>query len=285
KHAILAAEDSRFYEHGGVDPVGVVRALMANLSAGTITQGSSTLTMQLAREFFLSPERTYARKITEALLALRIEDTLTKDEILELYINQIFLGKRAYGFAAAARTYFDKPLSEINAAEAAMLAGLPKAPSRFNPFANRERATERQRYILRRMRENNFLTEEQYRTALETPLKYATPRNGFDDESEIAPYVAELASRPRPSPRRTPTRPGSGPTPRSTRATRKPRATPCARPSSTTRPGTATGCPRHTSSCRRTRRPPGRRSSWRSRRPASSTSSSRRWSPPCRTIR
>src|SRR5690606_29312845 len=123
----------------------------------------------------------------------RIEDTLTKDEILELYINQIFLGKRAYGFAAAARTYFDKPLSEINAAEAAMLAGLPKAPSRFNPFANRERATERQRYILRRMRENNFLTEEQYRTALETPLKYATPRNGFDDESEIAPYVAELA--------------------------------------------------------------------------------------------
>src|SRR5690554_235615 len=193
KHAILAAEDARFYEHGGVDPVGVARAFIANLSAGTITQGSSTLTMQLAREFFLSPERTYARKITEALLALRIEDTLTKDEILELYINQIFLGKRAYGFAAAARTYFDKPLSEINAAEAAMLAGLPKAPSRFNPFANRERATERQRYILRRMRENNFLTEEQYRTALETPLKYATPRNGFDDESEIAPYVAELA--------------------------------------------------------------------------------------------
>ena len=196
KHAILAAEDSRFYEHGGVDPVGVVRALMANLSAGTITQGSSTLTMQLAREFFLSPERTYARKITEALLALRIEDTLTKDEILELYINQIFLGKRAYGFAAAARTYFDKPLSEINAAEAAMLAGLPKAPSRYNPFANRQRATERQRYILRRMRENNFLTEEQYRTALETPLKYATARNGGNgngDDSELAPYVAELA--------------------------------------------------------------------------------------------
>jgi penicillin-binding protein 1A len=193
KHAILAAEDARFYEHGGVDPVGVARALIANLSAGGITQGSSTLTMQLAREFFLSPERTYTRKITEALLALRIEDTLTKDEILELYINQIFLGKRAYGFAAAARTYFDKSLSEINAAEAAMLAGLPKAPSRYNPFANRERATERQRYILRRMRENNFLTEEQYRTALETPLKYASPRNGFDDESEIAPYVAELA--------------------------------------------------------------------------------------------
>ncbi len=149
--------------------------------------------MQLAREFFLSPERTYARKVTEALLALRIEDTLTKDEILELYLNQIFLGKRAYGFAAAARTYFDKPLAELNAAEAAMLAGLPKAPSRYNPFANRERATERQRYILRRMRENNFLTEEQYRIALDTPLKYATPRSGLEDEEDLAPYVAELA--------------------------------------------------------------------------------------------
>src|SRR5690606_25176468 len=147
----------------------------------------------LAREFFLSPERTYTRKVTEALLALRIEDTLTKNEILELYLNQIFLGKRAYGFAAAARTYFDKPLAELNAAEAAMLAGLPKAPSRYNPFANRERATERQRYILRRMRENNFLTEEQYRVALDTPLKYATPRSGLDDEDELAPYVAELA--------------------------------------------------------------------------------------------
>ncbi len=194
KNAVLAAEDARFFEHGGVDPVGVVRALLANLSAGGITQGSSTLTMQLAREFFLSPQRTYTRKITEALLALRIEDTLTKNEILELYLNQIFLGKRAYGFAAAARTYFDKTLDELNPAEAAMLAGLPKAPSRYNPFVNAQRATERQRYILRRMRENNFLSEEQYRIALDTPLKYATRRSGpDDDDDELAPYVAELA--------------------------------------------------------------------------------------------
>src|SRR5690606_27251402 len=195
KNAVLAAEDARFFEHGGVDPVGVLRALLANLSAGGITQGSSTLTMQLAREFFLSPERTYARKITEALLALRIEDTLTKNEILELYLNQIFLGKRAYGFAAAARTYFDKSLDELNAAEAAMLAGLPKAPSRYNPFVNPQRATATQRYILRRLRENNFLRAEQYRVALATPLKYAstTRRNGSDDADALAPHVAALA--------------------------------------------------------------------------------------------
>ncbi|MFA7504413.1 MAG: penicillin-binding protein 1A [Burkholderiaceae bacterium] len=193
KNAVLAAEDARFFEHSGVDPIGVVRAFLANLSAGTITQGSSTLTMQLAREFFLSPERTYSRKVTEALLALRIEDTLTKDEILELYLNQIFLGRRAYGFAAAARTYFDKTLDELNPAEAAMLAGLPKAPSRYNPFVNPQRATERQRYILRRMRENNFLTEEQYRDALDTPLEYASGRSSPEDDRELAPYVAELA--------------------------------------------------------------------------------------------
>lgn len=193
KNAVLAAEDARFFEHGGVDPIGVARAFLANFSAGSITQGSSTLTMQLAREFFLSPERTYSRKLTEALLALRIEDTLTKDEILELYLNQIFLGKRAYGFAAAARTYFDKSLDELNPAEAAMLAGLPKAPSRYNPFVNPTRAVARQRYILRRMRENNFLSEEQYRIALDTPLRYATERESKDTSERLAPYVAELA--------------------------------------------------------------------------------------------
>ena len=190
KNAILAAEDARFFDHAGVDPVGVIRAAVVNLAAGGIEQGSSTITMQLAREFFLSPERTYTRKITEILLALRIEETLTKEQIFELYMNQIFLGKHSYGFAAAARTYFDKSLSELSPAEAAMLAGLPKAPSRFNPLVNPRRATERQRYILRRMRENNFLTEAQYRDALEEKLHYSSPS---PDYADVAPYVAELA--------------------------------------------------------------------------------------------
>ncbi|MCM5570876.1 penicillin-binding protein 1A [Burkholderiaceae bacterium FT117] len=190
KNAVVAAEDARFFEHSGVDLVGVARAALANLSAGGTEQGASTLTMQLAREFFLSPERTYTRKIVEILLAFRIEDSLTKEQILELYLNQIFLGKRAYGFAAAAQTYFGKPLAQVTAAEAAMLAGLPKAPSRFNPLVNPRRATERQRYILRRMLESGFLTQAQYESALEEKLHFATPDSGYAVE---APYVAELA--------------------------------------------------------------------------------------------
>lgn len=190
KDAVLAIEDARFYEHGGVDYVGVARAALANLSAGGTEQGASTLTMQLAREFFLSPERTYTRKIIEILLAFRIEESLSKDQILELYLNQIFLGKRAYGFAAAAQTYFGKPLAQVSAAEAAMLAGLPKAPSRFNPLVNPKRATERQRYILKRMLESGFLTQAQYDAALVEKLQFAQPDSGYAVE---APYVAELA--------------------------------------------------------------------------------------------
>ena len=190
KNAILAAEDSRFFEHSGVDFVGVARAALVNLTAGGTEQGASTITMQLAREFFLTPERTYTRKIVEILLALKIEETLTKEQILELYINQIFLGKRAYGFAAAAQTYFGKPLQSLSAAEAAMLAGLPKAPSRFNPLVNPKRATERQRYILRRMRDANFLNEAQYQAALAEPLRYV---QASADYAVHAPYVAELA--------------------------------------------------------------------------------------------
>jgi len=190
KHAVVAAEDARFFEHAGVDLVGVARAALANLSAGGTEQGASTLTMQLAREFFLSPERTYTRKIIEILLALRIEDSLSKDQILELYLNQIFLGKRAYGFAAASQTYFGKPLAQVSAAEAAMLAGLPKAPSRFNPLVNPKRATERQRYILRRMLEAGFLTQAQHDAALAEKLQFAQPDSGYAVE---APYVAELA--------------------------------------------------------------------------------------------
>ncbi|MFA7666864.1 MAG: PBP1A family penicillin-binding protein [Burkholderiaceae bacterium] len=190
KHAVVAAEDARFFEHAGVDLIGVARAALANLSAGGTEQGASTLTMQLAREFFLSPERTYTRKIVEILLALRIEDALSKDQILELYLNQIFLGKRAYGFAAASQTYFGKPLSEISAAEAAMLAGLPKAPSRFNPLVNPRRAFERQRYILRRMHEAGFLNRPDYEAALAEKLRFAPSDPGYSVE---APYVAELA--------------------------------------------------------------------------------------------
>ena len=190
KDALVAAEDARFFDHVGVDLIGVARAAVVNMMARGTEQGASTITMQLAREFFLSPERTYSRKIVEILLALKIEETLSKEQILELYINQIFLGKRAYGFGAAAQTYFGKPLAELTVAEAAMLAGLPKAPSRFNPMVNPKRATERQRYILRRMREAGFITDTQFQAALEEPLRLARPRG---DLAPLAPYAAEMA--------------------------------------------------------------------------------------------
>ncbi|MEY4214003.1 MAG: hypothetical protein RL458_2229 [Pseudomonadota bacterium] len=190
KNAIVAAEDARFFEHVGIDLIGVARAAVVNLLSGGTEQGASTITMQLAREFFLSPERTYTRKIVEILIALRIEETLSKEQILELYINQIFLGKRAYGFAAAAQTYFGKPLAELSAGQAAMLAGLPKAPSRFNPMVNPKRATERQRYILRRMRDAGFLTDTQYQAALDEPLRLAKPRQEL---LPLAPHAAEMA--------------------------------------------------------------------------------------------
>ena len=139
KNAILAAEDERFYQHGGVDYVSVLRAAMTNVVSGT-QQGAGTITMQVARNFFLTREKTLTRKLREVLLAWKIEANLTKDEILELYVNQIFLGQRAYGFAAAAQIYFGKPLKDLSPAEAAMLAGLPKAPSAFNPVTNPKRA-------------------------------------------------------------------------------------------------------------------------------------------------
>jgi len=155
KQAILAAEDDRFYQHGGVDYAGVIRAAAANLRGRR--QGASTITMQVARNFFLTREQTIARKLSEALLAFKIEANLSKDQILELYINQIFLGQRAYGFATAASVYFGKTLQELTPAEAALLAGLPQAPSRQNPFVNPKRAQERQQYVLRRMREVGWL--------------------------------------------------------------------------------------------------------------------------------
>ena len=170
KQAILAAEDERFYQHGGVDTQGVLRALYANLVSGGKRQGASTITQQVAKNFFLSSEKTYTRKLYEALLSFKIEHNLSKDQILELYINQIFLGQRAYGFAAAAQIYFGKPLGELTLAEAAMLAGLPKAPSTFNPVINPKRARLRQQYVLRRMNELGFITDAQQEAALQQPL-------------------------------------------------------------------------------------------------------------------
>jgi len=164
-NAILAAEDERFYQHNGVDYVGVARAALSNFASGGVRQGASTITMQVARNFFLSKEKTLTRKFNEMLLAFKIEATLSKDQILELYLNQIYLGQRAYGFAAAAQVYFGKRLSELTLPEAAMLAGLPKAPSRYNPIANPKRAKLRQQYVLRRMHELQFITGEQFAAA------------------------------------------------------------------------------------------------------------------------
>ncbi|MDO8420192.1 MAG: transglycosylase domain-containing protein, partial [Rubrivivax sp.] len=171
KDAVLAAEDARFYQHGGVDYKGVARAALANLRDAR-SEGASTITMQVARNFYLSTEKTFTRKIYEILLALKVESLLSKDQILELYMNQIYLGQRAHGFAAAADTYFGKKLQDVTVAEAAMLAGLPKAPSAYNPIANPKRATQRQRYIIDRMFETGFITEAQQEAALAQALRY-----------------------------------------------------------------------------------------------------------------
>ncbi|HIC7209163.1 TPA: penicillin-binding protein 1A [Burkholderia stabilis] len=189
KKAILAIEDARFYDHGGVDLTGIVRAGFVALTNGHASQGASTITMQVARNFFLSSEKTYTRKIYEMLLAYRIERALTKDQILEVYMNQIYLGQRAYGFASAARVYFGKDLKDITLAEAAMLAGLPKAPSAYNPVVNPKRAKVRQEYILQRMLELSFITREQYDEAVAQPLVVKGPGRDFSVHAE---YVAEM---------------------------------------------------------------------------------------------
>jgi penicillin-binding protein 1A len=190
RQAILAAEDERFYQHGGVDYQGVLRAALSNLSAGGAKEGASTITMQVARNFFLSNEKTITRKLSEILLALKIEHNLSKDQILELYINQIFLGQRAYGFGAAANAYYSKPLDQLTVAEMAMLAGLPKAPSRYNPVVNPKRAAQRQQYVLRRMRDLHFLAEAQYQEAIRNPGTVVPEHLSFGLRAE---YVAEMA--------------------------------------------------------------------------------------------
>jgi len=189
KKAILAAEDERFYEHGGVDYIGVLRAAISNFTSGGVKQGASTITMQVARNFFLTKEKTLSRKFNEMMLAFKIEHNLTKDEILELYINQIYLGQRAYGFSTAALVYFGKPLDQLNIAEMAMLAGLPKAPSIYNPIVNPKRAKLRQMYVLRRMHELNFIDTATFETVQNTPI--IAKRTG-QEFAVKADYLAEM---------------------------------------------------------------------------------------------
>ena len=187
KDAVLSIEDARFYQHGGLDYLGLMRAGIANLSKRK-SQGASTITMQVARNVYLSTEKTYTRKIYEILLTFKLEHLLTKDQILEIYMNQIFLGNRAYGFASAAETYFGKPLKDISIAEAAMLAGLPKAPSAYNPISNPKRARSRQLYIIERMEENGFITAKQATEAKAEPLRI---RPNSDKGRIHAEFVAE----------------------------------------------------------------------------------------------
>ncbi|MBK7659030.1 MAG: penicillin-binding protein 1A [Betaproteobacteria bacterium] len=189
RQAILAAEDDRFYQHGGVDFGGVARAALANVQGRR--EGASTITMQVARTFFLTREKTIARKLSEVLLAFKIEASLTKDQILELYLNQIFLGSRSYGFASAANVYFGKNLADVTPAEAAMLAGLPQAPSRQNPFVNPKRAQQRQHYVLRRMHDLGWLAPDAYKKALAEPLKLNVDQR--ETFAFRADYVAEMA--------------------------------------------------------------------------------------------
>jgi len=191
-HAFLAAEDDRFYEHPGFDYQGIARAAFNLLLTGSRAQGGSTITQQLAREYFLTRDRTFVRKGKELILALQIEQEFSKDEILALYLNKIFLGQRAYGVGAAAQVYFGKDLDELSVAEAATLAGLPKAPSALNPVANPARATERRTYVLRRMWELSFIDQKTYETSLTQPM--VSRLHGSNIELE-APYVASMASK------------------------------------------------------------------------------------------
>ncbi|MGZ0703527.1 penicillin-binding protein 1A [Pseudomonas piscis] len=188
--AFMAAEDGNFRQHAGVDPSGLLRAALELARSGHVRSGGSTITMQVAKNFFLSQERTFSRKLTEILLALQIERSLSKDEIFNLYVNKIYLGKRAYGIAAAAQVYYGKPVAHLTLAQMAMIAGLPKAPSRFNPINNPARAKQRRDWILGRMHDLGSIDTARYRAALAEPLtaRYHAPEPEVD-----APYVAEMA--------------------------------------------------------------------------------------------
>lgn len=188
--AFIATEDSRFYEHHGIDPIGIFRAVTVMASSGHASQGASTITQQLARNFYLSPEKTLMRKAKEAFLAIRIEQIFTKDEIMELYLNKIYLGNRAYGVGAAAYVYFGKRVDELTLSEIAMIAGLPKAPSTFNPLYSYDRAINRRNVVLGRMLDEKYITQEQYEQARSEKIEasYHAPKIDFS-----APYLAEMA--------------------------------------------------------------------------------------------
>jgi penicillin-binding protein 1A len=179
QQAFIAAEDSRFYKHQGIDWFGVVRAFLKNIEAGTIVQGGSTITQQVTKSFLLSPERSYERKIKEAILAYRIDKSFTKEEVLFLYLNQIYLGHGAYGVEAAAENYFGKSVRELTLAECATLAGLPQAPSRYSPFHFPERAKQRQIYVLNRMLADGFITNAEVTEAIEVKMDIKPRRNLF----------------------------------------------------------------------------------------------------------
>ncbi|AIO36868.1 penicillin-binding, 1A family protein [Burkholderia cenocepacia] len=192
RQALLAAEDAQFYQHGAVDPGGLARATFANLVTRQPRQGGSTITMQVARNFYLTRDKVLSRKLAEILMAYKLEREYSKEKLLELYMNEIYLGERAYGFAAAANVYFGKPLDALSAGEAAVLAGLPKAPSAFNPVVNPARATARRNYVLGRMHALGELDDATYRAAVDAPLALSTtPPPGI----VAAPYVAERARR------------------------------------------------------------------------------------------
>lgn len=194
-NAFVATEDDRFFEHQGVDPYGIVRAFFTNLKAGGVKQGASTITQQLTKALLLSPERSYKRKIKEAILATRIEQNLTKQQILYVYLNQIYFGNRAYGVAAAARNYFHKNLKELNLAETAMIAGLPKAPSVFNPVVNPQRAKERMGYVLDRMAEENYITSKEANEAKQAKLHVYKAKTDKEFNYQYAPYFVEEVRR------------------------------------------------------------------------------------------
>ena len=188
-NAILASEDANFYHHSGVDFTGILRAMVANFRSGGHGQGASTVTMQVARNYFLTREKTYTRKFKEVLLAFKLEKQLDKQQILELYVNKIFLGHRAYGFGAAALVYYGKPINDLNLAQFAMLAGLPKAPSSNNPVSNPERALSRRNYVLSRMLKLEYIDQDQYETAYASPI---TATRHSTNPDLHAPYIAEM---------------------------------------------------------------------------------------------
>jgi penicillin-binding protein 1A len=256
KQAIIAAEDERFYQHPGIDLHGILRAAWSNLVTRGRHQGASTITMQVARNFFLSRERTLTRKIYEALLAFKIENNLGKDDILQLYINQIYLGQHAYGFSSAAQIYFGKSLKELSIAEAAMLATLPQAPSAHNPVVNFDRARLRQLHVLHKMLELGFIDATDAQAAEAETLHIKHYSNDFGVHADYVLVKTAIARVTRSSPQ-------------STLPTRKLPTKTCARACSITTDATATAAPKTMSTWKMP--PPARMNSWKNSSPTSTT--------------